>query len=115
MPPIKIELDKESPWENEEWLLLLSYIGARRTHEPTFRKLFDHLLHSEKHLCHQLAKELDMRYDFTPLHSAEGAGSVSQPSTRKNSLQARGRGRPERPFWEFLQEEIREKDDEPTR
>lgn len=56
-------------YDGREWFLLLAYIGAKRTREPAFRKLFDKILEDEGHEFHGQARLLRMRYDFTPLDS----------------------------------------------
>lgn len=61
------KIKKKPPQLDNDWLLLLAYIGAKRTSEPEFKVLFNKMLNDKKHRCHKLAKELEMRYDFTEL------------------------------------------------
>lgn len=61
----------DSSEAEREWLLLLAYIGAKRTHLTEFRTLFDRLLTDEDHPHHKQAKTLETLYDFTPLRKVE--------------------------------------------
>ncbi len=59
-----------------DWQLLLAYIGAKRTHEPAFQKLFQRMLSEEderfgSHPYQRQARALNALYDFTPLRSVE--------------------------------------------
>ncbi|MEL6671900.1 MAG: hypothetical protein AAFR61_06895 [Bacteroidota bacterium] len=50
-----------------DWLRLLAFIKAERTHEPAFQALFDNLLEDHNHPYYHQALTLKMFYDFTPL------------------------------------------------
>lgn len=55
--------------EIDEWLLLLAYIGAKRTLEPTFQQLFQSILENPTHAYYSEAHKLEMQFDFRPLRS----------------------------------------------
>lgn len=63
---------------DKNWLLVLAYIGAKRTHEPEFRELFERMVQEG----HQQARTLSMLYDFTPIRAVIEETSYQAPPTR---------------------------------
>jgi len=55
----------------DEWLKILAYIGAKRTHEPAFKILFKKVLDGSGHPYHQEATLLKEWYDFTPVPASK--------------------------------------------
>lgn len=55
--------------EIDEWLLLLAYIGAKRTLESGFKQLFQSILENPAHAYYSQAHKLKMQFDFSPLRS----------------------------------------------
>lgn len=57
--------------EIDEWLLLLAYIGAKRTLETDFQQLFHAILQNPTHAYYSQAHKLRMQFDFSPLRSSK--------------------------------------------